>query len=194
MKRFATIVVRELREAAPAALFFLVAFHMIAVTKAVILADYHVDATRSALATVAALIVAKAILIAEKLPIARWFSRRLLVAVLWKTLLFGVIATTFRILEEILPLLVTHEGPVTAMRQAFGQMSWAHFWVVQMWLLALLFLYCLNAELVRVIGPANVRAMLLVPRPREEPTPLGRGPDQSSRSDDAWRNARLGEP
>jgi hypothetical protein len=174
MKRFATVVVRELREAAPAALFFLVAFHMIAVTKAVILADYHVDATRSALATVAALIVAKAILIAEKLPISRWFSRRLLAAVLWKTLLFGVVATTFRILEEIIPLLATDQGPVTAMRQAFGQMSWAHFWVVQMWLLALLFLYCLNAELVRVIGPANVRTMLLVPRPSEKASSLGR--------------------
>lgn len=34
-------------------------------------------------------------------------------------------------------------------------------WVIQMWLFGLLFLYCLASELVRVIGAAKVKAMLL---------------------------------
>lgn len=33
--------------------------------------------------------------------------------------------------------------------------------VIQMWLFGLLFLYCLVSELVRVIGAAKVKAMLL---------------------------------
>ena len=161
VRRFADFILRELREALPATLFFLAAFHMIAVTKTVILADYHLDATRSAFATVAALIVAKSILLVEKMRIARLFSRPRLASVLWKTLLFGVVASAFRVLEEVIPAMSAHEGLVVATRQAFGAVSWAHFWVIQMWLLALLFLYCLAAELVRVIGPAKVRAILL---------------------------------
>jgi len=86
--------------------------------------------------------------------------------VLWKTLLFGVVATAFRVLEEVVPAMAGHEGLIAATRQAFGEVSWAHFWVIQMWLLALLFLYCLAAELVRVIGPAKVRAMLLSSTPQ----------------------------
>jgi hypothetical protein len=160
-RRFGDLILRELGEAVPPTLFFLAAFHMVAVTKTVILADYHLDATRSAFATVGALIVAKAILVVETTRIARLFSRPLLANVLWKTLLFGVVATAFRVLEEVVPAMAGHEGLTAATRQAFGNVSWAHFWVIQMWLLALLFLYCLAAELVRVIGPAKVRAMLL---------------------------------
>jgi hypothetical protein len=33
--------------------------------------------------------------------------------------------------------------------------------MIEMWLLALLFLYCLATELVRIIGPEKVRSILL---------------------------------
>ncbi|MGH7333742.1 MAG: hypothetical protein ACREKS_13570 [Candidatus Rokuibacteriota bacterium] len=38
-------------------------------------------------------------------------------------------------------------------------MAWPHFWVIQLWLVVLLFVYCALRECVRVIGPAKVRAM-----------------------------------
>lgn len=167
-RRLVDLILRELGEAVAPTLFFLTAFHMIAVTKTVILADYHLDATHSAFATVGALIVAKAILVVESMRIARFFSRRLLANVLWKTLLFAVVATVFRVLEEVVPEMAGHEGLIAGARKAFGEVSWAHFWVVQMWLFALLFLYCLAVELVRVIGPAKVRAMLLSSTPQPD--------------------------
>jgi hypothetical protein len=160
-RRFADVILRELREALPATLFFFAAFHMIAVTKTVILADYQLDAARSAFATVAALIVAKSILLVENTSIARLFSRPRLANVFWKTLLFGVVASVFRVLEEVVPAMSGHEGLFVATRQAFSAVSWAHFWMIEMWLLALLFLYCLATELVRIIGPEKVRSILL---------------------------------
>jgi len=45
-----------------------------------------------------------------------------------------------------------------------GGVTWTHFLIVQMWLFSLIFLYCLAAELVRVIGRAKVRELLLGPR------------------------------
>ena len=161
MGTFITIVGREMRAAAPAMLFFLLVFHMIALTKAVILDDYHISTTGSTIATVVALIVAKAILVAEQLPIARLFSRRMLYNILWKTLLFGAVAVLFRFIEELVPLIAKHHGLVTAAAHLFEEVSWPHFWVLQMWLYASLLLYCLVAELVRMVGAAQVKRMLL---------------------------------
>jgi hypothetical protein len=36
---------------------------------------------------------------------------------------------------------------------------WPHFWAIQLWLLVLLFVYCAMRELVRAIGPREVRRM-----------------------------------
>lgn len=163
MNKALAIVANEFREALPAMLFFLIAFHMIVVTKTVILEDYEISAASASIATVAALIVAKAILIVEKLPIARLFSNRMLYNIIWKTLLFGAVAMLFRFVEELIPLIAKHEGFAMAMRHLFGEVHWSHFWVIQMWLFGLLFLYCLASELVRTIGAARVRALLLGP-------------------------------
>jgi len=65
MSKMGGIAVREIREALPVTVFFLILFHMIALTKAVALDEYSITALRATAATVGALIVAKAI---RKLP------------------------------------------------------------------------------------------------------------------------------
>jgi hypothetical protein len=161
MSKVMAVVAREMREAVPALLFFLVVFHMIAITKAVILDDYHISTTGSTVATVGALIVAKAILVAEKLPIARLFSGRMLYNILWKTLLLSAVSLLFRFVEELIPLIAKHNGPVTAATHLLEEVSWPRFWVLQMWLCSSLLLYCLAAELVRMMGAVKVKEMLL---------------------------------
>jgi len=164
MHKVVAAIGRELREILPAILFFLLAFHMIAITKPVLLRDYRIDVRTSALATLAAVLVAKAILVVEKLPFARLFSRRLVYNILWKALLFGVVAMLFRFLEEFVTALLKHENAGASLRHLPENVSWSHFWVFQMWLFAFLLLYCLAAELVRALGAAKVRAMLLGPK------------------------------
>ena len=161
MSKVLQAIVEEIREALPAMLFFLVAFNMIVITKTVILEEYQISAASTTVATVGALIVGKAILIVEKLPIARMFSTRLIYNIFWKTLLFAVVAMAFRIIEELIPLLGEHEGFAASVRQLSEETSWSHFWVVQMWLFSLLFLYCLTAEFARVVGPGKVWTMLV---------------------------------
>jgi hypothetical protein len=161
--RIGTIVVREVREALPATVFFLCLFHMIALTKAVLVSDFSAHALRATVATVGALIVAKSMLIVAKLPIARLFSGRLLLNALWRALLFGVVALLFRFIEELIPLVAKHESLVTATAQLRDEVSWPQFWVFQLWLFGALFLYCLVWDLVRVVGAAKVRAMLWSP-------------------------------
>jgi len=44
-----------------------------------------------------------------------------------------------------------------------GEIVWPHFWVVQIWLLVLLFMYCAMRELIRAIGPHEVKRMFFGP-------------------------------
>ncbi len=160
MSRIWAIVAKEIREALPATIFFLLLFHMIGLTKAVVLDEYSFTALRSAGATVGALIVAKAVLIVEALPIARLSSNRPILQILWKTLLYGVVALLFRFVEELIPLLSKHGGLVSAIKAMRGEVSWALFAVLALWILGGLFLYCLASELVLAVGPDKVKEAL----------------------------------
>lgn len=156
-----SFVAKEFREALPATIFFLILFHRIGLTKAVVLDDYSFTALRSAGSVVAALIVAKAILVVEALPVARLFANRPLLQILWKTLLYGAVALIFRFIEELLPLLSKTGGLVSAIQAMPDEVSWGLFAVMALWILGGLFLDCLASELVRAIGPDKVRQALL---------------------------------
>ena len=161
MSRIGHLVVREIREALPATIFFLCLFHMIALTRAVFLADFSLTALRAAGATVAALLVAKAILVVEALPVARLVPGPRLVHVLWKTLLYSVVVLLFRLAEEIAPLAWKHGGLAAAAAVMSAEVSWPLFGLLALWIVGGLLLYCLAAELVQAIGPARVKEMLL---------------------------------
>jgi len=163
MKKLFTIVGREIRDMLPALTFFLVTFHMIALTNAVLMKEHGMTTTRASIATVAALIVTKAILIVDTFPWARLFARRTLYNVLWRTLLFGVVTIFIRVVEELIHGLLARTSLRVTTSELLAGISWSHFWVVQMWLFSLLFAYCLGTEVVRRVGAAQVKAMLLDP-------------------------------
>jgi hypothetical protein len=160
VKKIGAIVAKEIREALPATVFFLCLFHLIALTKAIALDDYSLTALRAAGATVGALIVAKAILVVEALPLARLFAGRLAVQILWKTLLYGMVALLFRVIEEIIPLVSKHGGVVPAAGAIYREVSWPLFGVLALWILGGLLLYCLASELVHTIGSDRVKDLL----------------------------------
>jgi hypothetical protein len=159
MIKLGAFVAKEVREVLPATILFLFLFHMIALTKAVALGDYSSSALRATTATVGALIVAKAILVVEALPISRLFSSHLASHILWKTLLFGVVALLFRFVEEIIELASKHGRLAVATKVIFREISWPLFWVLTLWVLGGLLLYSLVSELVRTVGPEKVKAV-----------------------------------
>ena len=160
MGRVAAIVAREIREALPPTIFFLFLLHMIGLTKAVAEGDYRFTALRAAGATVGALLIAKAILVVEALPLSRPSTGRRAVHVLWKTLLYGLVVLAFRLAEEMVPLVVKHRGVAAAARAMSSEVSWPMFGVLALWILGGLFLYCLASELVGALGRDRVRALL----------------------------------
>jgi hypothetical protein len=157
VRKLGAFVAKEVREVMPATILFLGLFHMIALTKAVALSDFSRSALRATTATVGALIVAKAILLVEALPISRRFARHRVMHLLGKTLLFGTVALLFRFLEEIIELASKHGGLVAATKVIFHEISWPLFWVLALWVLGGLLVYALASELVRAVGSEKVK-------------------------------------
>ncbi len=76
----------ELLEAIPPAIFFFLAFQLIAFTQALMLEEYGVSVSSFLKATVAALIVAKVIFVVDLMPLINRFPEKPLVYnVAWKT-------------------------------------------------------------------------------------------------------------
>jgi hypothetical protein len=145
----AAFVAREVREALAPTLLFLFVFHMIALTQAASRGDFGIGALRATTATLGALVVAKAILVIEALPIARLFAGRRAVHVLWKTVLFGAMALLFRSLEELIHLAAQPGALAPAVRSMLDEISWPLFWVLALWTFGALLLYALLSELAR---------------------------------------------
>ena len=155
------VVVREIREALPATMFFLILFHRIALTKAVVLDEYSITALRATAATIGALLVAKAILVVDALPLSRRFSGAGVVHVLWKTLLYAVVVLVFRLIEESIPLVEKHGDLWAGVLSMYDEIPWPLFGVTCLWTVFGLLLYCVSAELVAAIGPPRIQAILL---------------------------------
>jgi hypothetical protein len=164
VKTFGTWIAREFREVLPPAIFFLIGFHTLSLTRSLLLREYGLHATAAAGATVGALLVAKVVLIADSLPVINRFPEKpLIYNVAWKTTIYVLAALVVHYLEHLVPVWWRMGNVATANDQLLGEIVWPHFWVIQLWLVVLLFMYCAMRELVRAIGPHEVKRMFFGP-------------------------------
>jgi hypothetical protein len=83
--------------------------------------------------------------------------------VAWKTTIYVLAALVVHYLEHLVPLWWRLGDLGTANHRLLGEIVWPHFWAIQLWLLVLLFMYCAMRELIRAIGPREVRRMFFGP-------------------------------
>jgi len=154
----------ELVSAVPAAVYFFVAFQIIAFADALLLEDYGIDVPTFALATVAALVAAKVVLIVDAMPLANRFAQAPLVcAIAWKSLLFIAVVAAFKYLEHLLPLLHQHRGFVAAHQGLWEEIEWPRLAAATIWLVVLFSVFAAVRELSRVLGTGRLRQLLLEP-------------------------------
>ena len=140
-------------EILPAFIFFLIMFHLLVVTKALTLKQYGISVPSSAVAIIGALIIAKVILIANRLPFLNLYPKKPLIwNVVLKTLVFSAAALGFLVAEELVHLARRYGGFSAALGHVDTDIIWPAFWVRDIWLTVLLFFYCAAVELFRVIG------------------------------------------
>jgi hypothetical protein len=153
MKDIGYIVKHELRQLLPVILFFFVAFQLLAFTEMMMLEQYDIRVSAFLTATVAALVVAKVVLIADHLPLINRFPEKpLIYNVIWKTAIYFAVSFAVRYAEHLIDSWRHAASFAEANRILFDEVVWPHFWGVQLWLLVLLLLYCALRELVRALG------------------------------------------
>lgn len=147
----------ELRELIPVTLFFFVAFQLLALTKALILNQYGIRADVFVNATIGALIVAKVVLIADHFRIVnRYPDKPLIYNVAWKSAIYLVASIAVRYVEHLVHYWRESPDLGEANRRLFSEVSWPHFWAVQLWLALLLLLYTAFRELIRALGRERI--------------------------------------
>ena len=153
MQKFLRIIKRELLEVVPPAIFFFVAFNVILFCKKLMLEQYGIEFSGFVNATIGALVVGKVVLIADRIPFINKFpDKPLIYNVVWKTLIYIVVAFIVRFLEFFIPLWRQYRNLSLAADHLWNETTWPHFWAIQIWLLGLFFLYVSFRELARTLG------------------------------------------
>ncbi len=132
MSKLLTSAKKEILEVLPTTIFFFFAFHVIALTNALMLREHGIDIANPAAATIGALLVAKVVLVADKLPwINKFPNKPLIYNVAWKTLIYVGGTLVVRFAEHLLPYLLDHEPLDIAIRHHLSEVVWSHFWAIQ---------------------------------------------------------------
>jgi hypothetical protein len=159
----------ELLEILPPTIFFVVGFNLILLTTNLILADYGVAFANFMLATAAALVVGKAVLVTNAMPLLRRYDRApLLWPILYKTIFYWAVVFIARLLEHFIRFrLVEHNPASSFLPHMAATFSWHRFAAVQIWILVLFLVYVTASEFNHLFGEGELRRIMLTYRPSE---------------------------
>ncbi len=150
----------------PPTIFFFVALHIVALIRALMVKATGIAPLTTVSVTIAALVLGKAVLIADMLPwINRYPEKPLIYNVAWKTLIYTVVSAVIHYLEHLYDFAREAGGIAAGNEKLLASIIWPHFWAIQIILFVLILLYCVVRELVRVIGREKVLRTFFGPAP-----------------------------
>jgi hypothetical protein len=159
----------ELLALLPPAVFFFLSLHLVWFIRVLVLEGTAISVGTSVSVTVGALVLGKAVLIADLLPfINRFPGKPLVYNIAWKTAIYLVASGVLHYLERLVEAWREADGLVPANELLLSEMVWPHFWALQIVLLLLILIYCTAVEAVRVVGRERLRRMFFGPLPVEE--------------------------
>jgi len=163
-------VLEKLKEeffaALPPTIFFFVMLHIVSVVRMLMAKGTNFQSMTTISITVAALILGKAVLIADHLPaINRYPEEPLIYNVAWKTVIYLVLAGVIHYLERLFDFSRQAGGIVAGNEKLLAEIVWPHYWAIQIILFVLIVMYCTVRELVRVIGKEKVLRIFFGPKP-----------------------------
>ena len=169
MSKVSTTLKKELFELLPPTIYFFVALHIIAFVRVLMLKGTGISPLSTISIAVAALILGKAVLIADMLPtINRFPNKPLIYNVAWKTSIYLLVATLIHYLERLVDFWRQTGSFVAGNEKLLAEIIWPHFWAIQIILFVLIVMYCMMHELVRVIGKEKALRIFFGPMPAPE--------------------------
>ena len=144
----------------PPTIFFFFTLGLVAVVRMLMTKGTGMPISTPIQVAVGALILGKAVLIADMLPLINRFpDKPLSYNVAWKTVIYVLVALVIHYLERLVDFWKEAGGFVAANEKLLAEMVWPHFWAIQIILIVLIFGYCVMHELARVIGENKMREM-----------------------------------
>jgi len=169
MSKILSKLKKEFLALLPPTIFFFVALHIVAFIRVLMLKGTGISPLGSVSIAVAALILGKAVLLADMLPaINRFPHKPLIYNVAWKTLIYLVMSALIHYIERLIEFWRQAGSLVAGNEKLLSEMVWPHFWAIQIILFVLIAIYCTMHELVRVIGREKVLRIFfgLMPMPQ----------------------------
>ena len=168
-RRIGARMLHEAREAIPPTIFFFVGFNFVVFTTNLLVAEYAVAVSNFMLATVAALVVGKAVLVANAMPVLRRYDRAPLIQpILFKTAFYWVIVFFARLLERFVHFsIIERNPPGDFFPYLITTFSWHRFSAISLWILVLFLIYVTASEFSHLFGPGELRRLSFTSRPSE---------------------------
>lgn len=166
--RLLAFLIREFREVLAPTAFFAIGFNLIVLTTHLILADYLIKFGSFMVATFAALVVGKAVLVANALPFLRRFdSAPLIRPILFKTFVYWAVVFLVHFLERAIEYLF-HGGSLGGIPDYMAvHFSWHRFAAIQIWIFVLFLIYTSIMEFNGLFGDGELGKILFTRRSSE---------------------------
>jgi hypothetical protein len=166
MSKLLTKLKEEFFALLPPTIFFFVALHIVVFIRLLIAKGWHFEPLSTTSIAVAALILGKAVLIADMVPaINRYPDKPLAYNAVWKTAIYFLLATVIHYLERLMDFSRQAGSLAAGNAKLLAEIVWPHFWAVQIILLVLILVYCTAHELGRVIGRKKLLRLFFGPMP-----------------------------
>src|SRR5215510_5914731 len=167
--RVGAFFLHEFLEMLPPTIFFFVGFNLIVLTTNLILADYSVAFASFMLATAAALVVGKSVLVANAMAVLRRYDRAPLIQpILFKTVFYWAIVFIARLLEHFIRFWLIEHNPIGEfLPHMVATFSWHRFAAIQIWILVLFLIYVTASELNHLFGEGELGRVLFTHRRSE---------------------------
>jgi hypothetical protein len=169
MHKLLAVIKEEFFAILPPTIFFFVALHILTIIRVLMATGSHYEPLSTMSIAIASLILGKSVLIADLLPpINRYPKKPLMYNILWKTLIYLVMASFIHYLERLIDFARQAGGIVAGNEKLLTEIVWPHYWAVEIILFLLILAYCTARELVRVIGKEKMTRLFFGPPPLPE--------------------------
>lgn len=158
----------EIRSLGLTTLFFAAWFGLLMILKSLVLSEYNIEFRNVSMALVGALIVAKVVLVLEKVPLERWIpDRAALIHLILRTVLYGLGILLVLLIEKAFEIRHESGGFLPALGQVIHHEDAPHVLAATIGVAAGLLFF--NAILVvrRHLGEAGLLELFLSPLPKQ---------------------------
>jgi hypothetical protein len=154
-------VVKEFREALPPIVFFFLTFNLVELTTQLILSEYLARLANFMVATTMALVVGKAVLVADALPFLHRFDGEPMIRpILFKTVVYWAVVFVARLLEAVAEYWIGGGALNSTLNHIVTEFSWHRFIAIQIWIFVLFLVYAFITELNVRLGEGELARMV----------------------------------